>query len=63
VPVKHFLATVLVALSLAVLAACGSSGTHTQSLSPSAPDSSTRDDEAAVQVEGEPNPSIGHPHL
>lgn len=40
VPVKRFLVTVLATLSLAALAACGSSTTRTQSLSPSTPDSS-----------------------
>lgn len=34
-PVKHFLVIVLAAVSLAALAACGSSGPHTQYLSPS----------------------------
>lgn len=41
VSVKRFLVTVLAAASAATLAACGGSGAHTESLSPSASGSST----------------------
>lgn len=57
VPVKRILAAIAAAVSLATLAACGSSGTHTQSLTPSASASSSTSRPTASSVPATPSRS------
>ena len=62
-PVKRFLVAVVAAASLMTLAACDSSGTHTQSLNPSAPSSqpgrSSSSSDSPSPSQSDPRPAEG----